>query len=57
MKTFAVLTGQSVSNIIIADSIENAELATALKCIEIPNGTFVAIGYQYINNQFVTPEN
>lgn len=53
MKTFAVLIGQSVSNIIVADSIENAELATGLPCIEILDGNFVAVGFQYIDEKFI----
>lgn len=55
MKIFAVITGQSVSNLIVADSIENAELATNSKCVEIPENSSVGIGYEYIDEQFVAP--
>lgn len=53
MKIFAVLTGQVVTNTIVADSIENAELATNSKCVEILQDSSVGIGYEYIDNQFI----
>jgi hypothetical protein len=50
MKTFAVIENNIVVNIIVADSIEVAESATGLTCVEyyVPK-----IGDSYIDGAFV----
>lgn len=57
MKKYAVLDDNlKVTNIIVAASLEIAELATSSYCILISLGTFVDIGYVYTDGNFVAPE-
>ena len=56
MKTYAVLTSQSVvNNIVIASSLDAAESATSSFCVLIPLGTFVDLGYTYADGAFSAP--
>jgi hypothetical protein len=52
-KTFAVIENDTVTNLIIAESLEIAEEITGLTCVEyyVPN-----IGDQYLDGQFVPVE-
>lgn len=55
MAKFAVLQGSSISNLIIADNVESAELATKLTCIELDENSFVGIGWSYVDGEFMAP--
>ena len=56
MKKYAVLNDNSeVSNIIVANSLEVAESVTSSNCALIPLGTFVDIGYLYVDGAFSAP--
>ena len=53
MKNYAVLNNKSeVTNIIVAGSLDIAELATSSYCVLIPLGTFVDMGYVYADGSF-----
>ena len=56
MATFAALSGNQVNNIIIADTLENAELATGSTCVEYNNDNPAGIGDIYDGTKFVTPQ-
>ena len=57
MKSYAQLNSLSVvENIIVASSLEMAELVTSSYCVLIPLGTDVKIGYSYSNQVFSAPE-
>jgi hypothetical protein len=53
MKNFAVLSGNCVVNIIVADSLENAEIATNANCVEFFDQDYVSIGFNYVNGNFI----
>jgi hypothetical protein len=56
MKKYAVLDDNSkVVNIIVAASLEIAELVSSSYCILVPLGTFVDLGYFYTDGNFVAP--
>jgi hypothetical protein len=56
MKNYAVLDKDSkVINIIVAASLDIAELVTSSYCILIPLGTRVDIGYTYSAGEFSAP--
>lgn len=52
---FAVIQSERVINVIVADSQENAELATSLSCVEIPEESRAGIGWFYIDGEFTPP--
>lgn len=52
---FAVIQSERVMNVIVAESQEQAELATDLLCVEIPSDVRAGIGYFYIDGVFVAP--
>jgi hypothetical protein len=59
MSNFAVILNNKVCNVIIADSKQDAELATGLDCVEYNTDTLVWIGQTYDENGFeqeVIPE-
>ena len=59
MSNFAVILNNKVHNLIVADSKQDAELATGLDCVEYDNNTLVWIGQTYDDNGFeqeVIPE-
>jgi hypothetical protein len=47
MATFAVLSGDLVANTIVADTLENAELATNSVCVEYTDENPAGIGFTY----------
>jgi hypothetical protein len=47
MKKFAIMNGDEVENIIIADSLEDAEAATGRECIEGSKNNRPGIGFTY----------
>jgi len=53
-----VLNGQTISNVIIANTKEDAELATNSTCIEYPKDNGIGIGWTYDSNleQFIGPQ-
>jgi hypothetical protein len=56
MPNFAVINGDKVANVIVADSKEDAELNSGLPCIEIfiePGAP--GIGWTYDGNSFAAP--
>jgi len=55
---FAVMSGNTVSNVIVADSKENAELATNSTCVEYTEESPAGIGYSYNEAEdiFITPQ-
>jgi hypothetical protein len=56
MSNFAVILNNKVYNLIVADSKEDAELATGLDCVEYDNNTTVWIGQSYDENGFEQEE-
>ena len=56
MATFAVMAGNYVSNIIIADSKEIAEEATGELCIQYDEKNPAHIGWQYDGEKFITTD-
>jgi hypothetical protein len=54
-KTFAVLNGNVVTNVIIAESKEIAEEATGLTCVEYTQENPAGIGWTYDGEKFVSP--
>lgn len=57
MTYFAVLNGNNlVTNTIIADTKENAELATMTTCIEFTAKNPAGIGYTWDGINFLAPE-
>jgi hypothetical protein len=46
-KTFAVLSGNIVSNVIIADTNEDAELVSDGPCVEYTSENSAGIGWSY----------
>ena len=47
MANFAVITGTTVSNIIVADSLEIAEEVTGSVCVEYTSENPAGIGWSY----------
>lgn len=56
MRNFAVINGDMVSNIIVADTLEIAELVTGSKCVEYTEENPAGIGWSYIDGAFVAPQ-
>ena len=55
MATFAVISGNSVSNIIVADTKEIAELVTGKTCVEYTDDNPASIKYTYADGVFTAP--
>lgn len=57
MANYATLSGSLVTNILVADTLEMAELATGQKCIEFDSSVFVEEGciYDPETNTFSKP--
>jgi hypothetical protein len=57
MATFAVLSGDLVANTIVADTLENAELATNSVCVEYTDDNPAGIGFTYNSKsgKFIRP--
>jgi len=58
MATFAVIHSDIVTNIILADTLETAELVTGTQCVEIyaTPDNYVTIGYRYDGEKFTSNE-
>lgn len=55
MATFAVLNGDTVINIIIADTKEIAEEVTNSTCVEYTTENPAGIGWTYDGSVFIAP--
>lgn len=47
MATFAVLSGNTVTNVIIADTLDDAQLASGSTCVEYTEANPAGIGWTY----------
>ena len=58
MATFAVIENGIVSNVIVAEDLDTAELVTQLKCVEYTEEKSAYIGLKYDDkkNEFVYPK-
>lgn len=52
MAIFAVINGDTVDNIIVAETLEVAEAVSLQKCIDITDIDGVKIGTKYDGNEF-----
>jgi len=55
MATFAVMSGDSVSNVIVADTKEIAEEVTGSICIEYTEENPAGIGWTWDGTSFINP--
>ena len=55
MATYAVLNGNNVENIIVADSLEIAETVTKKTCVEYNDSNPAGIGWTYDGTKFIAP--
>lgn len=55
MANFAVLAGNTVSNVIVADTLEIAELVTGSTCVEYTDDNPAGIGWTYADGVFTAP--
>jgi hypothetical protein len=55
MKNFAVISGSSVINVIVATTKKNAELATNAECVEYTDENSAGIGWSYVDGVFIAP--
>lgn len=55
MKKFAIINGDTVNNIIVADTKEIAEEITQCVCIEYTEENPAGIGWTYDGTSFVPP--
>jgi hypothetical protein len=56
MATFAVIENNKVVNLILAETKNDAELATNKFCVEYTTENSAGIGYTYNGTEFVAPE-
>ena len=56
MATFAVISGKTVSNCIVADTQADAELATGATCVEYTDANPAGIGWTYDGTTFTAPQ-
>lgn len=58
MAKFAVINGDKVTNIIVADTVEIAQEVTGQSCVEYTDFNEVSIGYTYNpdTQEFLSPE-
>jgi hypothetical protein len=56
MATFAVITAGRVTNVILAETVQDAELATGFTCVEYTADNPVNIGWSYDGKKFIAPE-
>jgi hypothetical protein len=55
-KTFAVLSANTVVNVIIANSLEDAEMVTNTECVEYDPENPVVIGSTRVDGKWVDPK-
>ena len=51
---YAVIDNNVVTNVIVAESLDIAELVTNLKCVDITD-LKIGIGWGYVNGEFTEP--
>jgi hypothetical protein len=56
MKNFAVISGTTVINVIVAETKEDAEFVTKSECIEYTNENPAGIDWTYADGVFIAPE-
>ena len=56
MAIYAVLSGDSVANVIVADTKETAEYITGTTCIEYDETNPAGIGWTWDGTTFTAPE-
>lgn len=56
MANFAVLSGTTVTNVIVAKTKKAAELATNSECIEYSDLNPAGIGWNYVDGVWINPE-
>jgi hypothetical protein len=56
MATYAVISGNTVSNCIVADTQADAELATGATCVEYTDANPAGIGWTYDGTTFTAPQ-
>jgi hypothetical protein len=56
MANYAVIKGNIVDNVVVADSLEVAEMVTGLPCVEYEHAIGApGIGWSYDGNTFTAP--
>ena len=55
MAMFAVISGNSIINVIIADTLEIAEETTNQTCVEYTEDNPAGIGWTYDGTTFIAP--
>ena len=55
MATYAVISGDTVTNVIVADTQADAELATGATCVEYTNSNRAGIGWTWDGTTFTAP--
>ena len=55
MATWAVLSGNAVTNIIVADTKEIAEAVTNATCVEYTESNPAGIGWTWDGKKFIAP--
>jgi hypothetical protein len=56
MVNFAVITGNQVTNVIVAETKEDAELVTNAECVEYTDSNPAGIGWIWDGKKFTAPE-
>jgi len=54
-KNYAVISGNTVTNVIVADTKEIAEQVTGLTCIEYTAENPAGVGWTYDGEKFIAP--
>jgi len=55
MPNFAVIDSGFVVNVILANSLEDAQLATGKTCVEYSDATPAGVGWSYDGTKFTAP--
>ena len=55
MATFAIIENNTVTNVIVADTQADAELATGTTCVEYTDANPAGIGWTYDGTTFTAP--
>jgi hypothetical protein len=55
MAKYAVINNSTVTNLVVADTLEDAEFATRLTCVEFSEESSVSIGDTWNGNIFTKP--
>ena len=55
MATYAVISGDTVTNVIVADTQADAELVTGATCVEYTDSNPAGIGWTWDGTTFTAP--